>query len=97
MLPLPLDSHQNLIGGAVSIINFASPDPVIAANTYLAFSAEFEAVTPGTHELILPEDAIYPGVNTSFLVKRSSIGDPPPLLLVPTTKINKTITIMPSM
>ena len=97
MLPLPLDSHQNLIGGAVSIINFASPDPVIIANTYLTFSAEFEAVTPGTYELILPEDASYPGVNTSFLVKRGSIGNPPPLLLVPSTKINKTITIIPPM
>jgi len=90
MLPLPLDSHENLIGGAVSIINFASPDPVITANSYLTLSAEFEAITPGVFELILPENPSSPGsAYSSSLMKRNASE----IILVPSTKINKTITI----
>ena len=90
--PLADPVPDNLIGGAITSMegNEAAP-----AGTYVVLrNVVFEAITPGAYELVLPEDASYPDAKTSFLVKRA-IGDPPSLLLVPSTKINRTITIIP--
>ena len=84
----PIPTH--IIGGAITSME---GNEAVPAGTYVVLrNAVFEAVTPGVYELILPEDTSYPDAKTSFLVKRA-IGDPPSLLLVPSTKINKMITI----
>ena len=90
-MPL-IDPPAYIIGGTVSSMEGNEPVP---AGTYVMLrNAVFEAVTPGTYELVLPENNSYPYATTSFLVKRDAAGEL--LLVIPSTKIYKTITIIPS-
>jgi len=81
---------SNVVGGSVGAIF-----PVmINAGTYVTLqNVQFEAIEPGTYELTLPEDEDNPGSSkASALLNRTNEGL---LILIPSTKIPRTITIKP--
>jgi len=85
--PLP-----HTVGGSV-----ASISPVtISAGTYVVLeNTPFEAIEPGTYELTLPEDPANLGsTKATDILDRTNEGLS---ILIPSTKIHKTITILPDL
>jgi len=82
-----MEPYPHLIGGAVASLTSST----VLAGSHVTLKVPFEAISPGTYELTLPEGKLGSAKASALMINTEAGAG-----LVPSEKINRTITIVPT-